>query len=275
MSRVSAFATSFLAVLALLHCAPERIAGGGGVGNPPQAEVALSVKAGSAAVPALAKTGSGAAGKPDGPLPVKDSTGAVLHVSGIQLTVGRIAFRIPEGRSCTDVQATACKDGEISLPGPYRLDLMSGQAEPAIAALKLPTGAYRQFHLVPERAGGVAAEEVDSVNFRVAGSMGADMATARRFILEFDLEDAIEFFDSAGVVPKIDSLNRIVLSMKVDGWFSGVDMAKCLDGSDAKPDSTGTLHIRGNESCSGIGRKMGDKVDSSGEVEEEEESEAD
>lgn len=274
MSRVTAYAASLLAVLALLHCAPEKVAGGAGVGNPPQAEVALSVEAGSTTVPALAKTGSGNIGNPDGPIPVKDSAGVVLHISGIRFTVGRIEFRVPEGRTCADVQSVACEDGEISLPGPYRLDLMTGQAEPAIAALKLPTGPYRQFRLVPHRIGG-GAEEEDSTNFMVAGSVGADSATARRFILELDLEDAIDFLDSTGVVPKADSLNRIVLSLKVDGWFTGVDMEECLDGEDAEPDSSGAIHIRGNESCSGIGRRMGDKVDSSGEVEEEEETEKD
>lgn len=261
--------------LALLQCLPERVAGGAGAGNPPSppAEVALSVVAVSKpearAKRAAPGTASAAPGTGDG-LAAADSAGSLIFLDSIRLSAGRIGIELPSNRSCEDAPSFDCADHEISLKGPFAMDLVSGKSLPALALMKLPEGVYRHVELEPLPRPGDSGSSAPGPagNFAVRGRVIPAGRASMEFRLELDLEDGIDFIDSAGIIAEGDSLSRMLLALRVDVWFEGVDLAACLESGEARRDSAGVLGIGGDLACGGMGRRMGENIDRSGELEE-------
>lgn len=263
----------------LLGCESGPVAGGAGAGNPPSpiVEVAFSVQAVSKS-PVVAQA-KGAASRPGNPLPalsVRDSAGTVIRLDSLRLLTRALEIGLPEGRNCADAKGLVCRENEVYLAGPFDFNLLTETATPPLAALRLPFGVYRQVGLEPLEQGG-ASDTVGGdrgrPNLFLRGSISPPGSAPKTFVLEIELEDGIDFIHPSGVAARPDSLNALTLALVVDGWFAGVDMAACLTGGEAKADSVGVLHVRGNSACGGIGFRMQKSIDESGNLVEGEEEE--
>lgn len=278
MRRISAFPLSFglFALLAfLLGACSERLAGGAGAGNPPLAAVTVSLQAGSA--PLLAKrsarTGAAAslAGAADSVLAVPDSAGTVLTLLGIEARVRHLEFDLPQGLSCQGWGGLTCEEGEILVNGPFRADLVNGTTLPEIAPFKLPAGTYTGFGIDfvdgGRNADSSAPWDTALQNLAIRGKVGPAGGMGREFQIQLKLQDGLDFENSAGIRIDIPSANKVRLRLRVDRWFRGIDMVRCLDIAPVGPD--GAAQLFGDGVCGGAGRRIRANIESSGEVDEE------
>ncbi len=279
MTRISAILAAALACLPALNgCITDRVAGGTGAGNPPLADVALSFKASSAPAPAIAKVASLSSPSlrnPDGSFAVADSVGTRLLLTGIAVRVQRIDFDLPEGSNCDQVRDLPCSGNEASVNGPYSMDLISGNSVPAINFIKLPEGLYKTIGLEFEgHASGRDSTDDSTANIFIRGEL-AGPEGKRKFGFDLDLRDGLDFRDSAGIPIKATAINRVVLSLSVDGWFAGTDLRKCLDQLQPGPvsDTAVVTFFHGDSACGNTGRRIRMNIESSSDVEREEESE--
>jgi len=281
MTRIAGMGSAAVAVLiGLAACAFDRISGGTGAGNPPQADVALSFQASSSVTPAIAAEALARASaasfahaaqgptvrNPDGTFSVADSSGTPLKLTAISVKVGRIDFKLPVGLTCAQVVGLPCVDDEASVKGPYAMDLMSGQAVPSINFIKLPEGLYHDFGLeVPQGATDTGT------NMFIRGE--AELPGGKSpFELRLDLRDGVDFLDSAGVPISADAINRLVLSLGVDGWFAGVDVRRCLEDTSGAVVESGARILLGDTACGGTGLRIRRNIEASTDVENNEDA---
>ena len=243
------------AILALVGCGPDRLAGGVGVGNPPLAEVSLALKAKSSSSVAIAKTSAIALTNPDGTLTVGDSLGNPITLDSIIARVDGIDFTLPDSVRCSDVSSLPCIDGETAVRGPFLVDLMRGISHPPIERFKLPAGTYKKIGFELISSDSASEETWDSVaqNVVVWGRMGT---SGKRFVARLNLLEGMDFENPGGLSIRADTLNFIQLGLNVDGWFHGADMQACVDGSPATADSAGITRLQGDGFCAGTGKRL-------------------
>jgi hypothetical protein len=264
--------TALAACTALLHCAPDRMAGGAGAGNPPLAEVSLSLKAGSADPTSFAKPATSVLRNPDGTFTIQDSSGADFTLTGIEARLKGFDFNLPESLSCAGVTVLPCREGELSLLGPFTVDLMTGKSVPSLDLFKVPAGVYVKISLnliAQDPPEGSTAEDTTR-NLILTGRLGAAGQGGQAFEMALNLRDGLDFSDPLGLRLGADSLNTVRLLLSVDGWFRDVDAAACV--TSAARDSTGTVRLGGDDFCGGAGLKIRNSIEASGEVDHKESS---
>jgi hypothetical protein len=249
----------------------DRVAGGAGIGNPPQAEVSIALEAKSSATVPLAKASNGSESVPalGGPLYLRDSAGTSITLTGIEIQVAKIEFSRPDSVTCEDGEPN-CLEHEIGLNGNFTMDLITAKSSPAIGILKIPSGIYGKIGLNPAPADSLPGSMRPRYNFLLSGKTGA-VGAERPFVMEIDLEEGLDFTSPTGIRIVKDSLTAIRLSLNVDGWFAGVDLRACMDGIPA--DSSGATLIRESGFCAGAVGRVGANAQNSEEVEDQDEFE--
>ena len=279
MTRIAGLGFAAVAILiGLTGCTYDRLAGGSGAGNPPQADVAISFQANSSVAPALAAaalartsaassthaTHGPTVQNPDGTFSVADSAGTPLKLTAISVNVGHFDFTLPAGLTCAQVVDLPCINDEASVNGPYVMDLMSGKAVPSINFIKLPAGLFHNFGFdVPQGAADTGT------NMSIRGE--AELPDGKSlFEVRLDLQDGVDFQDSAGVKISAGTINRLVLSMSVDRWFAGVDMRRCLEDNSGAVLEGGVRILRGDSACDETGLRIRRSIEASTDVENKE-----
>lgn len=271
---------ALMACLTLLSCSFEKLAGGAGAGNPPQADVVVSLKASSAETSApkaaaLTKVFSTRLRNPDSTFTVADSVGNAWTLSAIEVRIQKIEFALPQGITCTDLHWQLCEKNEVIVKGPYNMNLMTGSATPAINFIKLPEGLYTRIALeLPEFGDITSISDTVVSNLVIRGVGGRTASESKRFELKLNLSDGLEFTDSIGVRISASSLNKLTLSLLVDGWFRGTDMLACIDGSIPKgnvtggvsADSAGVVQLLGDTACGNLGLRIRRNIEASSDV---------
>ncbi len=272
MSKRFRFHLAWLCLL-LTQCAPDRVAGGAGAGNPPLADVTLAFKAGSAGDTVLRKASTGVVRNPDGTFTVRDSGGAALILTAITVQVEKIDFELPTGISCAQATGVACDSDEVSIKGAFAMDLIVGSSVPPVSRFRLPEGVYRKVGL------GLVEQESESSHGSEGGDTGSAAAPnmiirghtdsaagpVRSFSLQLNLSEGLDFDNPSGLKIKADSLNSVVLQLAVDHWFAGVELARCLD-SASVPDTTGVLVLKGDGTCGGSVLRIRRNIEASGDL---------
>ncbi len=278
MSKILKF-LFVLGLPALTGCGLFEVASGTGVGNPPQADVALSLKANTGA--GLAKRSAAVVRNPDGSLTVRDSLGQALTLANIDVLIRKVEFVLPQGVTCSSVRGVACIDTSAWINGPYDVDLMTGAFTPSTNFIKLPAGVYKELKSglgVPPGTGAFAGLDTTRPDVIVTGRFGESSDTGRAFKISLHVSDELEFGDSIGVPIHSGALNKLVLTLSVDNWFHGLDMNACLDATTSAANTTtsgvaGTLQWLDDSWCGGSGSIFRKNLTASGDFENQEEPE--
>ncbi len=245
-----------LASMLLVNCGGEKLAGGAGAGNPPSAKVAFVFKASSSPLLPLAKKSSVGLRNPDGTFSLKDSVGSLLTLSTIKIFSKSIELILPDSLSCDEIINLECIDRDVTLKGPYSMDLITGLATPNLRTVELPAGSYKGFKLqFLNEEDNLPSVSLDSVVTNVI-LKGKIATTGKAFAINLLVSEDLEFIPLNGTPIKSSLLNNITLSVSIDKWFDGIDMLKCFESKDVQIDSTGTLILQGDKACGGSGQRM-------------------
>lgn len=271
-----------LLALLLAQCNLTPFAGGAGAGNPPLADVAVALKANSLMDTPLPKAGKVLGKAPgegtldtNGTFTVRDTSGAAFTLTGIQVSVRRIEFALPDGIDCGKGEGVVCGNGIASVTGLFSMDLMTGKSNPALGRIRLPQGLYKSVKLTLDEGaeghskgsgGSGSTSESTFVNMVIKGHTDSAGGPVGLFALKLDLLDGLVFEKPEGLRIGVDSLNTVLMQLTVDGWLKGVRMQPCLESPDAVPDSSGMRVLTGDVFCGGEGRRIRRNIEGSGEI---------
>ncbi|MEZ4469632.1 MAG: hypothetical protein R3F60_02290 [bacterium] len=154
------------------------------------------------------------------PPEIRDAAGAVIVLEAASAAVLRVDFELPAGRTCAEighlvVGGTCAQDeaGErIRFAGPWSLDLLTGEASPALDGLALPAGTYRR---VEVRLRG------EPTSLAVEGTAdGQPFSITVADTLDARFEGDAAVVGGAGPVP-------LALDLPLDAWFGAADVGAC------------------------------------------------
>lgn len=255
-----------LVLAALFGCMDEEVAGGTGVGNPPQGTATFAMAA-SSGDPLAKGTSSREAARR---FTLTDAGGTRFDLERAVAHVTWVRLRTPAGRPCRKELHSTCEAEDIRLEGPFVADLMNGTLSPDLPAFQAPAGTYRRIEarlddldedkaaLEPALAG---HSVVLSGTFAYAGR--AD----RAFSLSLDFNELVRF-EGGSMAVRQDTLTHLLLRFGVESWLKEIDIGRCLDEGRLVLDNQGNLKLDDGSNCDGLEKALKEAVKASGRMSE-------
>jgi len=214
-----------------------------------------------------------------------DQTGAAFTLDAVRANVRHITFDLPDGASCVGLPGLVAESGSdaahtavcasggdaIRLVGPWVVDLLTGEATPAIPRVNVQVGTYRRIDVRFDDADpddGVVspADPLAGATLVASGTVALadDGATPYALTLKFN-EDA-RFESTTGILLAEDDHAAVLLALDPSAWFAGLPLATCADDGDLEI-RNGVLVIEdGSGSCSDVENTLKDAIKASGEL---------
>lgn len=180
---------------------------------------------------------------------VTDQGGTTFIITEARANIRHIQFDLPEGESDSTNQ--------ISLDGPYVMDLMTGISSPQISEFDIQPGIYKRIDVrlddTKAKDGLVAAnDDLMDNTLVVKGTFDYDGNANRNFTFILKFNEDVRFEKPGGISIEDGASKDFILSLRVDEWLSDIDITDCLDNENAVLDGNGDLMIddnNGNGDC--------------------------
>lgn len=214
-----------------------------------KAAARFDIKAVAGAVPLAKITGAAPV------LSIADLSGLSFNILEARANIGRIKLESSEPDSCDDVAAPDpadgdsldtdkgdCDENELTLKGPFVIDLLSGASTPSLGNLSVPAGIYKKvkIRLEPAREGGGALAVDDALignTLHVKGTYTLAGLPEQSFSMILKFDEDLEMEDKVGLKLDPSAMNAILISLKAGGWMAGLKVKDCLE----KPEVTASL----------------------------------
>lgn len=216
---------------------------------------------------------------PDETYTTEDSDGTSFTLASARAYVRDIELDLPDQVTCDDVRdqlegaGVRCEDsddtasgddspsgGKIKIAGPYVVNLISREATPSLADVRIPAMTYRRVDVrlddAPDDLAGDA--ELRGNTLVASGSYVSDSGTSPfRLALAFS-EDA-RFESSAGVAVTGEGAT-LLLGLEVESWFSALPIGACAEDGDLAFDGDTLVIGDGDGGCSDIENELKDAI---------------
>lgn len=203
----------------------------------------------------------------------RDAQGTAFTVEAARANVRHIELDLGAGTECASVTVAApltCTGSTVTVPGPFVVDLMTGEATPSLAAIQIPAATYERIDVRfddAKEADGIITRSDPLVDLTLVASgsfVREGNTTAFRLALKFN-EDAR--FERAGGVQVGGGGDELLLTLDVAGWFSSLSLTDCLDDGDLDLGADGALEIEdGQGSCSDVESSLKTAIKRSGQL---------
>ena len=236
---------------------------------------------------ALSATSSDAAA--GGDLPATDQGGTVYDVMAGEVFVRDIELDLPDGTRCSDLEDTLVEavcdvtgdidntpsNDKIRIVGPFAVDLITRTSTPSMSNVRIPAGTYKRIDIriddgKPGEAGVESGDPLDDRSI-VAEAGFTYKGDPTLLKLSLKINEDVRFEDPDGIVVAEEG-EKLLANLDVAAWFTGVDIAACID--DADLDISGGEVIidddnSGTGSCSGIENTIKENIKRSGQLDRE------
>jgi len=187
---------------------------------------------------------------------ITDLSGTVFNITAARTNVRHIQFDFPESNSNSSHQ--------VSLNGPFIVDLITGRTNPAIKTVEVIPGIYKRVDVRLDDTkledGLISSEdELLDNTFILKGSFEYDGRADRKFTIILKFNEDVRFEQPNGITVKENNLTNMILHLKVDEWLSNIDITECLANGDIRLDENGDLTISDNTnsgSCEDFENKL-------------------
>ena len=172
------------------------------------------------------------------------------------------------------------EDNELTLKGPYVVDLLTGASYPSLDTLSVPVRIYEKIKMKFDYAkkGSAVLDSTDPLignTLLVRGTYGVPGMPEQPFSLSLKFDEEMEIASAAGMQLNATSLSNIVISLKMDQWLTNLNIKGCLDQTDVMQSLTGGATVFSEESplgkCLDIGKTIKENITKSFDVGEEDE----
>ena len=205
----------------------------------------------------------------DTDLLVIDDGGGAFALETARLRLRHIELDLPDGSQCSDLAddlvAAECDDDpdgdKIHIPGPFDVDLMTGESTPSLASVVIPAGMYKRIDFRVE-------DGVDEVAFAATALFERDGETLT-LDLSLDFNEDIRIEEPAGT--QVTAESNLIAQFVVDDWLAGVDIGACMDDGDVAIED-GTVSVDDGStsgSCSDIENIIKVNMKESGQLDRE------
>lgn len=204
-----------------------------------------------------------------GPGQPVDATGKEFVMSRAEAPVERVDLYLPAGVSCVGVPGlgpagssvgAVCEGDKIRVHGPWRVNLLTGQATPPLPVVPVVAGTYRRVD--------VRFDDDDDEVLVVEGTVALDAASVPfRLVAEIDEEVR---FEGAAIVARPNAVAEAFLRLDPTAWLAAIPVAQCVASGDLQVVG-GILELsNGSGACADIEELIEAAIEGSGGLEDDE-----
>lgn len=220
-------------------------------------------------------------------------------ISGVEITEARanieeIRLELPEGMSCADVEAQlsdglSCEEeveiedgqsvteAEIHVPGPFVINLLTGESTPSLSNLEIPSGMYREIEIKFDEArleDGIldGADALINNTIYVEGSYQTDASTTQAFIIALGFSEDWEMSSAQELTVLEGATNQLSTEFNQANWFNDLPLDSCLaDGDLSLVDGVLVIDesVSGSGACADIEDIVKDNFENSGSFDDD------
>lgn len=282
ITRLFMAMTGVLTAAVLVRCAEDT--GGVKTGNGATISIQAVSPAGAgapivaASAASRAVTRSGEEEDDDGP-EGEDGSGAILTVTEGYANVEFVQIDLPDGADCDSfggfgfLPPVSCEGGEITVEGPFLVDLILGATIPESGELTIPPGTYKKVKIRFGESDGLNLPDghpLEGHTLYAAGTiLLSDGVTSYSYVMPFDFDVDPEFENPAGIDVSGAALDRILLNLDVTGWFTDLPIGDCIEelGTIVEPIDF-AADLEGD--CEDVEDELKDNIEQSGDLGHEE-----
>jgi len=191
-----------------------------------------------------------------GSVKIADVSGTVFTITEARANVRHIQFDLPDSSQDSTRQ--------ISLDGPFIVDLIDGVAVPAIGAFEVPADIYKRIDVrlddTRSEDGLIALSDplLDNT-LMISGTFDYNGNPERGFTIILKLNEDVRFENPNGIVIREGETNNVILNLNVGEWLENIDITQCLNDGDMQLETNGDLVINdhnGNGDCDNLEQKL-------------------
>ncbi len=193
------------------------------------------------------------AATPTSPLSFNDDSGLEFTLDEARINIRRIRLDSHDDDTCastlaiaSDPSAANCAENdELTLTGPFVMNLLTGHSTPVPDLLSIPAGNYRRLKIRVEDAraeDGVIAshDDLEGHSLLVKGTYGTD---AKPFRLALNFMEDIEVESTDIMELNSGAVMSILVALDVSKWMTGLDIGACLKDSKVAAESAEKLSL--------------------------------
>jgi len=171
-----------------------------------------------------------------------DLSGTIFKILKARANIRHIQFDLPEEGIAEE------STHQISIEGPFIINLISGETTPDIGDFPLDPGTYKR---IDARLDDTKLEdgliETDDILFEntiiVEGEFDYGGIIDRKYSIILKFNEDVRFEEPNGISIEEGGTRNIILKLLVDDWLHGVDITSCLTRNDLFLQNNGDLVI--------------------------------
>ena len=185
---------------------------------------------------------------------ITDIGGTNFTITEARVNVRHIQLDFPEEDSLSHDSDSS---SQISIDGPFVIDLMNSSSNGAIGPFKLLDGTYKRIdvRLDDTKLEDGLVTPLDQLfenTLVVKGTFDYNGITNRSFTIILKFNEDVRFEKPNGIIIREGTIKNIIVNLKVDEWLQNINITDCLNNRDIVLDSNGDLLIddsNGNGAC--------------------------
>ena len=204
-----------------------------------------------------------------GPGAPVDASGAKFSLTAAFATVRHVELYLPAGASCAGLPGLSATEGDhtvtcdgdkIRARGPWRIDLLTRAATPALPLVPVVPGTYRRIDVR-------FTKDVTGVTLGATGTVPLSLGTMP-FRLELDFERDVRF-EGTDLIASEDAIAHALLTLDPTGWFAALPLVLCAESGDLDIDG-GVLQLEdGGGACAALEDTVEAAIGGSGVLEDD------
>ncbi len=249
--------------------------------------IVQAVSSGPAGTPIVAASATSAdirSDDDDGP-EGEDGSGAVLTVNEGYANVEFVEIELFDSTGCETfgdyefLPPVSCEDDRILIDGPFLVDLILGASIPESGELTVPPGTYKKVKIRFGESSGLnlpPGHPLEGHTLYAAGTVRIPNETPETtddavysYLMPFDFDVDPEFENPAGIRISDGALDRIILNLDVNKWFTDLPIGDCIEELDPIVEPINfAADLEGD--CEDVEEALKDNIEQSGDLDHEE-----
>lgn len=201
----------------------------------------------------------------DGSIEVSDADGSPFEFSAIYASIRDIDFKPKSVDDCEaeSLEENECDAEKIRFSGPFSVNLLTGESEPALEEFAVPAGTYKQidirFDVSDNGSQGLGLDNVLSGAAFVIE--GRDVEADLPFRVLIDLNIEAKFKSKTGIALEEDNPKNVLLSLDPLGWLESISLHDCISAGEFRTeDGVIVIDTDGENKCKTLEQDLREQI---------------
>lgn len=201
----------------------------------------------------------------DGSIEVEDADGSPFEFSAMYAAIRDIDFKPAESDGCDDEQEgnDDCDDDKIRFSGPFAVNLLTGESEPALDDFAVPAGLYKQIDVRFDVNNSVSESLGPNGILNDAAFVieGRDVEADLPFRVLIDLNIEAKFRSDEGIELEENNPKEVLLDLDPLGWLESISLHDCIEAGEFRTENgVVVIDTDGQNKCKTLEQDLRDKI---------------